>query len=390
MKHTHTILLAILAAGVAAGCGRSSASTGSTETAESAAAQRRAIRAAAPEQRRFEQRLTVQGAIECKVVADVGARVPGNLDRIDVDEGDLVEAGKTVLFQVDPTSLEKAVTIAEQDLNVARASLAVAKAQAAQAEAQARKALSDFARYERLHEQGRVSDNEFEVRDVARAQAEAAQEVAKAGVELAERRVEQAQAALDIARKNLADATVVAPIDGVVTRRSAEPGEFASVGKKVVRIEDFATREAVAFLPAAYHGDVHPDETTFRLALDDRDAGEHVVTHRSPTVDPVLRTFEIKGRIPQGREGVVPGNMAQLTLVFSSRQGLAVPASAVLFRRGRHLVFVVEDGRAVEREVEIGLANDGWREIVSGLAPGDSVVVEGQALLAEGDLVSVL
>jgi membrane fusion protein (multidrug efflux system) len=53
-------------------------------------------------------------------------------------------------------------------------------------------------------------------------------------------------------------------------------------------------------------------------------------------------------------------------------------------------VFVVEDGKAVAREVETGLANNGWLEVVSGLVFGEQVVVEGQVLLTDGELVSVL
>ena len=178
MKTIQTMFLATAVAAVAAGCGKQE--TGGETAAKAAAVP---VRAKATESRTFERRLTVQGAVECKVVADVAARVPGNLDSIAVDEGDRVEAGKTTLFQIDPASLEKATTIAEQDLKVARASLDVARAQAVQTEAEAKKALLDFARYQRLHEQGKVSDNEFETRDVHSAQAQAAQDVAKAGVE---------------------------------------------------------------------------------------------------------------------------------------------------------------------------------------------------------------
>ena len=383
----HTIKMMIFATAVvavAAGCGRNVLSPEITRP------KGRPVRAIKAERRMFERRLTVQGTVECKVVADVGARVAGNLDSIGVDEGDRVEADSTVLFQIDPASLEKAVVIAEQDRNVARASLDVARSQAVQIEAEAKKALLDFARYQRLHEQGKVSDNEFETRDVHRAQAEAAQDVAKAGVELAARKVEQAEAALAIAGKNLADAKVVAPINGVVTRRVAEPGEHMAVGNTVMRIEDLATKEAVAFLPATYHAEIRPGETKFRLSLDGREGGEHIVTYRSPTVDTTLRTFEVKGRIPEEQVGVVPGDLAQLTIVFASRQGIAVPAEAVLFRRGRNLVFVVQDGKAVVREVETGLANNGWLEVVSGLVFGEQVVVEGQVLLTDGELVSVL
>ena len=104
----------------------------------------------------------------------------------------------------------------------------------------------------------------------------------------------------------------------------------------------------------------------------------------------MLRTFEVKGRISEERADVVPGDLAQLTIVFETRQGIGVPAEAVLYRRGRNLVFVVQDGKAVSREVETGLASDGWVEIASGLESGETVVVEGQTLLNDGASVSVL
>ena len=376
-------LPALLLALAAAGCGQQDAAE--TDASSHALAVRTQPAAA----RSFERRLAVQGTLEAKYTAQVAARADGNLDAIWVDKGDPVVAGQTALFQIDPSTRDNALTIARQDFAVAEASLAVARASAGKVRAEARKAALDFARFERLHKDGRVSLGEFESAEVAQAQALAGVAVADAQVDLAERQVKQAEAALAIAQKNLDDTKVFAPLSGVVSSRTAEPGEHMSVGRALLRIDDLSHVEAAAFLPAQYHADVVPGQTAFRLRIDGREAGTHSVSYRSPTINPTLRTFEIKGRVDSAGSLAVPGSMADLTLVFESREALGVPAAAILVRGGHPLVFVARDGRALARPVETGLQNDGWTEILSGLVPGDDVVVEGQTQLHDGMAVLV-
>ena len=125
------------------------AATAAKETPQAAA-----VRARPPPD--FERRLTVQGTLEAKNFANVASRADGNLDAIWVDEGDVVVAGESALFQIDPVARENALTIARQNLEVAKSSLDVAKASAGKTKAEARKATLDFERYERLYKERRV------------------------------------------------------------------------------------------------------------------------------------------------------------------------------------------------------------------------------------------
>ena len=386
---TSRIALALLAAALSAavfatGCGKKE-SGAAAETVRTLP-----IRAQAVAPRGFERRLTVQGTLEAKNYANVASRAEGNLDALWVDEGDPVVAGETALFQIDPVSRENTLTIAKQNLAVAEASLEVAEASAKKTEAEARKATLDFDRYERLHKDGKVSDNEYESAEVARAQAKAGIAVANAQVDLAERQVKQAEASLSIAEKSHADTQIRAPISGVVSARHAEPGEQMAIGKVVLRIDDLSLVEAAAYLPAQYYPEVIPGQTTFRLGIGGREAGAHAVTYRSPTIDTTLRTFEIKGKIEADDGLAVPGQMADLTIVFESRQGLGVPSASILVRAGKPTVFVVQGGKAVAKEVQTGFQNDAWTEILSGLEAGETVVTEGQTQLRDGMPVDVL
>ena len=386
--NTHRPTLPLLAATLAAallstGCAKKESAPAAT-TAPSLA-----VRAQPAQPRTFERRLTVQGTLEAKTYANVASRADGNLDAIWVDEGDPVAAGETPLFQIDAANRENALSIAQQNLAVAQASLNVAEASARKTDAEARKASLDFARYERLRKEDKVSPNEFEAAEVAHAQAQAGVAVAQAQVDLAQRQVKLAQANLAIAEKNLADTKIFAPISGVVSARHAEPGEQMSIGKTILRIDDLSLVEAAAYLPAQYHPEVLPGATTFRLDVGGHPAGSHTVSYRSPTIDPTLRTFEIKGQVDAANGLAVPGQMADLTLVFESRQGLGIPSASILVRAGHPTVFVVQDGKAIAREVQPRLQNDAWTEILSGLQPGEPVVTEGQTQLRDGLPVDV-
>jgi HlyD family secretion protein len=332
----------------------------------------------------FERSLEVQGSLEAVDSAIVSARIPGPLLSVDVDVGDSVAAGKTVLFAVDPATVSNQAVIAREAAGTARAQVAVAEANVQKAEAVAAKAALDAERFARLHAEGRATDNEHERADTQRAAAEADVAVATASLALARQQVSQAEAQLAIAERQLSDATVLAPFDGTVAARLAEPGEMAAPGKPVVKLVGTRELKAVAFLPARHFGEVVPGETAVEISAGNAEPVEAVVAAKSPAIDPRLRVFEIKALLP-GSPDAAPGAMADFRVVFERREGLSVPQEAVLKRAVGTVLFVAQaDGTAKEVPVEVGLRDGGRAEILSGLAPGDPVVVQGQTQLSDG------
>lgn len=386
--NTSFLLLPLVAAALT-GCGRNTEAKNNTDK-DATSVMALPVRTQVAKNRVFERRLTVQGTLEAKRFANVAARVGGNLDAIWVYEGDAVIAGETPLFQIDPVGLSNAVTVAEQDLAIARAGRAVAQASTEKITAEARKAALDYERYDRLFKEKKVSPNEYELADTIHRQAQAGIAVAAAQVALADSQASQAEAALTIARKELDDALVVAPLSGIVSLRGAEPGEQMAIGRRILQIVDLELIEAAAFLPASYYADIVLGTTSFRLDVNGRPAGTHAVTYRSPTINPVLRTFEIKGIVDNTTGVAVPGSMADVTLVFESRQGVGAPGAAVLARASHQVVFIVRDGKAVQTTVVTGFENDGCIEILSGLEDGAEIVTEGQTQLRDGQPVTVL
>lgn len=354
------------------------------------AGRRITVKTTLAETRKFEEKLKVQGNVMAKTYAVISTRIGGPLESIFVDEGDTVVAGETKLFQVDTVKVNKGVAIREQDLAVARCGLREAQAQLEKVEIDLNKADLDWDRFQRLRERGVVSQDLLEQQESRQKQTAAGKKLAQTGIDLAAERVHQAEAALALAKKDLADSLIVAPISGKVSKRFREQGEMTDSGSPVVRIDDPSVIEVSVFLPAQYYARVVPGTTRIRIRVYGVDAGEHAITYASPTVDPMLRTFEVKCEIKDPPSGVVPGAMAEADVLIEEREGLGVPVEAVQVRDEHPIVFVAENDTARLVKVKKGIESDGWVECEGpSLTEGAKVITMGQSLLNDGSPIDV-
>jgi RND family efflux transporter MFP subunit len=340
----------------------------------------------------FMSVLAPSGNVQAKTSALVASRIPGTLDRIFVDEGDTVIAGKTDLFQTDSLKLEKAVEAARKQLAVDEYSVKERQANLEQVEAEYNQVKLDYERYKRLYEEDKaVTENAFELKESQFLQVSAAQKYAQTSVELSRRKMEQSSANLAIAEKDLRDSLVRAPISGVVTKRMMEPGEMASTGTPVLQIEDLSVLEISAFLPEEAYVRVIPGRTKVNIHVGDIRLSNQAISYKSPTVSSDLRTFEIQCDIKRPPIGLVPGRIARLEVLLESREGLGVPREAILSRADGQVVFIRDGDKARMIPVRTGLETDGWIEILEGALEVDAqVVTAGKDLLRDGGGITVI
>jgi len=338
----------------------------------------------------FEDRLVVQGNLEAKDLAMVSPRIPGTIERIFVNEGDQVVKWKTKLFLIDSVKLQKAVDIRKQDLKVSLYERLEKEANLERVKADFDKAQIDYQRFKRLYQKKAITDNEFELQESHYKQTVASLKHAQTLVDLKAQLERQAKVNLQIAEKDLRDALVYAPINGRVSMRLSEPGEMGQPGKPIIRIENTSMIEVSAFLPAQYYHQVIPGKTNMRVTVYSLDLGKQVITYKSPTINQKLRTFEIKCRLGNPPDRVVPGAMAEIEVVLQQRKSLGIPSTAVQIRGGRSVVFVLRGETAHMVEVKTGIQTDGWLEVMEGdLTEKKPVVTMGQFLLNEGTKVRI-
>ena len=335
----------------------------------------------------FEDAAVVQGSVRTKFTAAVASRLPGTVDEVLADEGDVVKAGQP-LFQVDRVNLENQVAIAKDDQAVARAAREEALAAQAEAEAAHAKAETDATRFRRLYNESRsVTKDAWEKAELQLRSAAAALARAKAAVATADAKILQAATALRIAEKNLADSRGLAPFDGVITRKLQDRGDYVGAGTPIFMLDDPRVRELCLTLTADRYADVAVGKTLVAA-----DFGQELpVTYKAPTVNPLTRTFELRA-VTKPDPAVAPGMLCGARIVFARRTGFGLPAGAVALRGGREVAFVVgDDGVVAAVEAKRGASADGMVEILNPEAfEGKRVVAEGMLLLNPGDAVQAV
>ncbi len=299
------------------------------------------------------------GRVRALRLATVAAEVPGRVVEIPVRVGQPVRRGD-LLARLDEADLRLE---AESD----RA--AVARVTALR-DAQRRK----LRRLERLRRHDQIPE---EALDEARA-ALAALEAELAG----------ARARLRLAERRLAKARILAPDDGVVDARLVAPGDWVGPGTPVARLAA-AGREVVLPFPERLAGRLRPG-LAVRLASP---AGGNTALLRLDAVRPTLgaggHAVEAVVRLP-ATVPWPPGASVDAEVTLAVHRGaVTVPETSVVLRPAGTVVYMIEGGRAHERRVHTGLRRDGLVEIVSGLAAGETVAVDGAAFLSDGAPVEV-
>jgi RND family efflux transporter MFP subunit len=195
-----------------------------------------------------------------------------------------------------------------------------------------------------------------------------------------------AQAALAGAQTALGYTRVLAPFDGVVTRKFADPGDLAAPGKPLVEIEQTGALRIEADVPESMIANLALGQT-LRVTLGSN-ATTATVSELPPAADPASRTVQVKLDLPPGTTAR-SGQFARLAVPVSAGPQIRVPAAALLRRGQMEIVFVARDGQAILRLVKSGKRFDDEIEILSGLEPGESIIMNPPAALRDGQPFTV-
>ena len=325
--------------------------------------------------RRFAETVPIFAEVVTARDGQVATRVAGSVSSVDVIEGAPVTAGDP-LVRLDTELLEILLRRAEAEVEVAEAGLAVARTRLDTTR-------TAFERIAGLQGTSAFSSGRFDDAEGELLQAEG--QIAEA-----EARLAVAQAASAEAAYNLERATVVAPFDGAVLDVLVNPGEFIQTGAAVVRLLDTSTLEVEASVPAQYI-----DLMTPGLRVDARtETGaefEFELRALLPIEAVATRTRPVRFAAPDftaSRTTALGQSVTVMIPIAEPRDLLTVPKDALVQARGGWTVFVVEDGTAQPRTVEICLAAGDRFELLSGLSEGDVVVVRGNERLRPGQPVA--
>jgi RND family efflux transporter MFP subunit len=351
-------------------------------------------------ERALPRTVVATGTLAAEDQVTLSAKVAGRVETIDVDLGTRVRRGQPIA-KLDQTDFKLRVEQAEAALQQARARLGLAPAGKDEQIEPDKTAIVRQARAV-LDEAKLTRDRSVKLLEqqlIARAQldtAEANLQVAEARYQDALEEVRNRQAVLaqrrsevELARQQLTDTVVLAPVDGAVSQRQASPGEYLAAGAPMatlVRIHPLRLRVSV---PEREVSAIRVGQVV-RLTIDgDPTVYGGRVVRLAPIVQELNRTLTVEAEVPNERGVLRAGAFARAEIVTEAAQPIVtVPASSLVVFAGVEKVLVVRGGKTAEVRVQTGRRLGEDIEILDGLKRGEPVV-NNPGNLTGGQAVSV-
>lgn len=334
----------------------------------------------------LQQTVVATGTLAADVETALSFRVAGRLAQLSIDLGSVVRKGQSIA-RLDPLDFKQRVESAEAALQQARVRLGLAPngqddkivAENTALVRQARAVLDQSRlardRASQLVKQGIQSQAELDRTDSDFKVAEgkyqdALEEVRNRQAVLLQRRSE-----LDLAKQQLDYTTVYAPFDGAIREKKTSVGEYLAVGAPIgtlVRLHPLRLRAEV---PERESFGIRPGLGVKVTVEGDSNAYSGRVARLSPSFQEQSRTLIIEAEVDNQHGRLRPGSFAKAELQTSASQSIiTIPASALVTFAGIQKVFLVKDGKAVERTVIVGRKETEWVEITEGLKSGEMVI----------------
>lgn len=319
--------------------------------------------------------VTATGTMESVTQVNVGTQVTGIIDHLYVDYNDHVEKGQ-LLAELEKTLLESDLKSADANMASAQASYEYAK--------------SNYERDKALHDEQLISDYEFQT--------------SKRDFDVARLSYEKSKSDRVRAAKNLNYAEIYSPIDGIVISREVEVGQTVVSSMNVADlyvIADLENMRVVGNVDEADIGQVKVGQhVTFTVDAypDDVFSGTVTQVRLNPTTTSNVVTYEVIVNAPNPDLKLIPGMTANLTIyTLELNDVLAVPLKALKFEplpeeeeeensklplpvplkeAVKSSVWIVRDNQLIQTAVELGVANNIYQQILSGIKEGDIIALQ--------------
>lgn len=340
-----------------------------------------AVQSAPVRVERFAAEFEAGGTVRARTTTVLSSRVMSSIAAVTVRAGDRVRAGQ-LLVQLDARQMAGGQARADATLAAALEGASAAEADAEGAAAALELARLSHARIARLAERKVATPAEVDAAVAALRGAESRMKAAGARRSEMARTIEGARAAARTAAVDSSYAAIVAPFDGVVTARSAEPGTMAVPGAPLLTLEEARGFRLEVSVDAADTASVTAGSPV-PVVINGLPPIDGTVEEVAPSVDAVAHAYTIKIGLPE-QAGLRSGLFGRARFRGAEREQLAVPAAALVRRGQLTLVFVDDRGAARMRYVHVGPPAGDRVPVRAGLAADERVLLNPPADLADG------
>ena len=360
----------------------------------------RQVKTAAVAETPFGETVTANGTLAAYDQTTVSVKVPGRVRVISVDLGSVVKQGM-ILAHVDSEDYRLRVQQAEASLAQARARLGLPPDGADDrvdpeqtATVRQARAVLDEARFARdraarLVEQGIIAKAEFDSATATFKVAEGRYQDAYEEIRNRQGILAQRRSELALARQQLKDTAVLAPIDGIVQEKRTSVGEFLAAGAPVVNIVRMDPLRLRAQIPEREANTVRTGQDVRVTVEGDTNVYLGKIMRLSPVIAEQNRVLMVEADV-RNSGTLRPGSFVHAEIVTNdAKMAVTVPNSAIVTFAGIEKVITVQNGKALEKPITTGRRNAEFTEIVAGINVGEKVIVD-PGNLQSGQAVEVV
>ncbi|HMV82358.1 MAG TPA: efflux RND transporter periplasmic adaptor subunit [Blastocatellia bacterium] len=398
-----TLGLTLLLALTGAAC--SSASKKQEVTAEAAAKPAASVTpatvdvtTAAAIKRGLQRDVQVVGSLAADDEVVVSAQVAGELSQLNVDFGGFVTQGQ-VIAVIDQRDAKLKVEQAEATLKQTLARLGMKEGDRFDpqqaADVRVAKTALDWARMDldrntKLIENGDIARSVFDQATINHNAAQARYQAALDAVNQQLALAEQQRAALALAKKAITDTVVRSPITGAVKEKLAAKGSYLAVGGKIASLVKINPLRLRADIPESYAAAVRKGQTmTLNVEAFPGRSFTGRVVRIGASLNEQTRALTVEAEVGNAGNLLRPGMFAKSQLITAKdAPAVMIPARAIVTVAGLTKVYVIENGKAVERIVKTGTTDGDLIEIVEGISEGESVATSNTDKLQQGTAVT--
>src|SRR5215813_8700853 len=335
----------------------------------------------------FGETVTANGTLAAYDQTTVSVKVPGRVRTISVDLGSVVRQGQ-VIAQVDSEDYRLRVQQAEAGLAQARARLGLAPEGSDDrvdpeqtATVRQARAVLDEARYNRdraarLVEQGVIAKAEFDAATATFKVAEGRYQDAYEEIRNRQGILAQRRSELALARQQLKDTAVIAPLNGIVQEKRTSIGEYLAAGAPVVNIVKMDPLRLRAEIPERESRTVKTGQDVRVTVEGDQNVYTGKIMRLSPVIAEQNRVLVVEADV-RNNGTLRPGSFAHAEIVTNdAKMAVTVPNNAIVTFAGIEKVIVVQNGKALEKQITTGRRSPEFTEIVAGINVGEKVIVD--------------
>jgi multidrug efflux system membrane fusion protein len=355
------------------------------------------VTAAKAQQRDVPVEVRQIGSVEAVSVIAVKAQIGGELTRVFFREGDEVRKGQK-LFEIDSRPYQQTIDQAQAAIEKDNALIAQAEANLARDRVQTANAKEQAQRYEALAKDGLISKDQNSTYQTTFNSQNEALRADDAAINSSKASLNVDRAALETAKLNLAYCSIASPIDGRAGSLLIQAGNLVKANDTTALVNINQVQPVyVAFsVPEQLLGEIRsysqgrPLSVTAVISPGHSAAGK--LTFIDNSVDNTTGTIKLKGEFPNADRSLWPGQFVNVVMTLHTLKGVTViPSEALQSGQAGQFVFVLKSDQTVEnRPVKPGQTIDNQIVVESGIAPGETVITDGQMRLVPGARVKVV